>query len=297
MSAKAATNKQYEIALPAGKFVKTAKEFGGKPVYMVEILTIKREEFVRFALSNERVEHFEICLKSGDELPPIELTYEGVLIAGRHRIRAYEKLGHTTVPVVFEHCTDEDDLLIKAFEENYVKAPLPYSPADLAMIFRRQVDKGRTKKELEGMFVKMSKSQVAYYYERAVDTVNKRKVSQAIGLITEKGMTLDKAAQTVGVAPSLIQSALVTKSKKQALSKVAQMNQQLTAQFSANSRAVGKLMREALKEVEARTLKPSEFSAITKKWRDLLFLSTSNLKDFEERFDRLVQGQEIEEGK
>jgi ParB-like chromosome segregation protein Spo0J len=92
--------------------------------------------------SEERVEMFVDLLEAGTQLPPITVQREtGVVLAGVHRMKAYQRLERGSIPAVEVDVADED-LLTFAYQQDDMAA-LPYTLPDQQDVARRHYESGK----------------------------------------------------------------------------------------------------------------------------------------------------------
>lgn len=81
---------------------------------LIESVTYVDELYPRGGFDNEMVNHYRIAI---DNLPPIEITHENILIDGYHRLIAHRMEGRETINAIVEEL-DQEDVLWEATKRN-----------------------------------------------------------------------------------------------------------------------------------------------------------------------------------
>jgi ParB-like chromosome segregation protein Spo0J len=99
-------------------------------------IVISPAVYPRLDYSFERVSDLVDALEAGADLPPITVQRgTGVLLAGRHRVEAYKRLGRTRIAAVAMDVADEDLLAFACQQDN--ATGLPYTQEDRQDVARR----------------------------------------------------------------------------------------------------------------------------------------------------------------
>jgi predicted transcriptional regulator len=143
--------------------------------------------------------------ESPEQLPPIRVDRESrVLLDGFHRVKVFQELGKTEIPVVFEDCPPEK-YLARALELNLHGSPIPPSQRDL--IIQRLAEQGLSHQEI-AKAAGLSQPRVSQILaSKNRDTVDKDSLFGAIRLV-EAGRSFREAEKMSGVPKSTLERAL-----------------------------------------------------------------------------------------
>ncbi len=150
--------------------------------------------------------------ESPEQLPPIRVDRSSkVLLDGFHRVRVFEELGKTQIPVVFEDCPPEKHLA-RALELNLHGTPIPTSQRNQVII--RLADQGLTQEEIAKAsgLSQTRVSQILASNHR--DRSGKKDLFEAIRLV-EEGHSLREAAHITGITKSTLDRAVLEAKDRQ----------------------------------------------------------------------------------
>ena len=181
----------------------------------VVLSEIKEKFFVRVALNESHVQYLCDLKKSKAELPPIRLgvcagSDELVLVDGRHRKAADERLGITEAVCEVRRYETEAEMIIDALKEN-VGGALPPAPEDITHTMRLLLAAGITKKDIIRRVSEMTSfppALVAKHLDNVRRHEQKVRLTKAVRSIAEGGQTVASAAAEFGVDEAILKGAL-----------------------------------------------------------------------------------------
>jgi hypothetical protein len=225
-----------------------------------QIANLSQTFFVRKALDDDRVLLFADLFEAGQEVPPIEITPEGEVIDGRHRIAALEFLDRTEVAcVIVQEAMSHGELILRAFTANCGGAKPP-TRADIYHTIELLILEGvPLKRIIEGMPFPVDATKA---YIKVVQVNMKRaNMRRAIAAIADKDMTIVAAAEKFGVNEDELRAELKGNKKKRAPGlAVIKSNLSNEAKGTTNHRAA--VLRRTIQEFGEGTLPEKTARAI-----------------------------------
>lgn len=177
----------------------------GDPYAMLTPLGALRQDrsvWPRGDYDEEALVRYRDCL---DQLPPVRVDrVSGVLLDGFHRVKVWEDLGRTMVPVILEDCAPEKQLA-RALELNRHGAPIPLAQRNAVIC--RLAEQGLSQTEI-AQAAGLTQERVSQILAR--DQRDRREgqiVWEAVRLV-EGGCSFRQAAQRTSVPRSTIERAL-----------------------------------------------------------------------------------------
>jgi len=190
------------------KDLKMVIKTSNKNILLVDILQ-DRTVWPREEYDLEALERYK---ESFENLPPIRVDQKThVLLDGYHRVRVYQELGISEIPVEYEDFPP-DRFLIRALELNIHGAPIPRLRRNQVLIELAQ--QGQTPKEIAKAsgLSQASVSKILSTNKR--DSYGKKDIFEAIRLV-EGGKSLREAERIIGIPKSTIMRAILDAKDRQ----------------------------------------------------------------------------------
>jgi predicted DNA-binding protein (UPF0251 family) len=180
----------------------------------VAIAEVKDAFYVRTKIDEDRVLYLRSLLDGGVDLTPIKLTDDYKIIDGRHRVEAFKKLNRSMIKATIEPDGDLTVLAQKALEANF-GGPLPNTREDIRHTISFLVSKGESyKKVLSHLSQIYPAGMIRAIYAEVASNINKRKVQEAIFLISKSNVTLSQAAQMIGISEMAVRNEMDSRDGK-----------------------------------------------------------------------------------
>ena len=170
----------------------------------VKILTlseIKEKFYVRIHLDESRVLHFVDLKMAQEELPPLQVGFlngsdEPILIDGRHRKAADERLGTTESECEIKHYTCKADMIVAALKAN-VGGSLPPSQEDITHTMELLLASGLPRREIIQKVTERTgfpATLVAKHVRNVQNGLAQTRLRKAVHAVAKGGKTIEEAA-------------------------------------------------------------------------------------------------------
>ncbi len=205
----------------------------------IEISKLKKQIYVRDGLNEDHWLMLAGLIDGGVQLPPILITEDGAIIDGRHRVRAHEFLGLTTIEAIVVKESRTVELVGLAIKEN-IGGSLPINKKDLQHCMEIMLEKHLTQKQIFG---ELKQYLPVGLLKTAMQTagwmVRTRKIRRALDLMAETPtLSVGDAARLVGVAEDTLQNA-ISKKKPVAVNVISTTKANLKRRFTNFNRSLG----------------------------------------------------------
>lgn len=187
---------------------------------VLALTDIKEKFFVRVALDESRVAHF-IELKLAEvKLPALLVgscngSDELVLIDGRHRKIADERLGNTSTECELEHFQSEADMIVAALQAN-VGGSLPPKPEDITHAMQLLLAAGVPRREIISKVserIGFPPPLVAKHVRNVQSMIALARLRKAVQAVAKDGATVNEAAVSFDVSTERLKKELLKGNK------------------------------------------------------------------------------------
>jgi hypothetical protein len=209
-------------------------------VVTAQISAISKRLFVRVSLDDDRVLFFVELIEAGEELPPLQVTRDMVLIDGRHRLEAYEFCDKADVRVELVDVKDEAELIAMAYVANCGGA-LPPTTQDTEHTVTLLLDRGVTKKRI-GEMLHLPPGLARKFITSVESKVARTSLLNAVSAVTNDGYTAPKAAEEFGVDLDKLKDAL-SGARKRHREGIGEVQRELTVTFKSSSAKVAAVLK------------------------------------------------------
>jgi ParB-like chromosome segregation protein Spo0J len=214
----------------------------------INIDTITERFFVRKSLNDDHVIHLASLYQGGTKLPPVEITREGELVDGRHRIAALKLLDRKAVDVLYTDETDQSVLLVQAVKSN-IGGALPPSNTDIVYAMRQMLEKGMSQVSIQREFVgTWPPAVVRRYVSDAQSALTKERIVRAKAAIVEQNLTITEAAALHHIKAEVLKEAMIPQKKRRSGS--AEIKGALSTTFRSRGAAMGAIMKGVMRKYE-----------------------------------------------
>lgn len=161
------------------------------------ITDLKTNSFVRTCLNEDRFLGLSLLIDSGVELDPIEITADGRVIDGRHRIEAHLLSHKSDIRCEAVDLKDETEIIARAYKANCGGA-LPPTRADTEHTIRQLIERGvQHRKVAEALDLPY---QMVRTFLKEIDRkITHNKILLAAAAMSSQDMSPSVAARTFGV--------------------------------------------------------------------------------------------------
>lgn len=178
----------------------------------IKISDIKQTVFVRKSLDQERAIFLGELIESGVVLPPIWITKDIELIAGRHRIEGTLLANRDTIQAEIKDVKSRIDMLAMAFMENEGGSLQP-TQEDREHTIMQMLEEGANMKQV-GELLKLPTSLARKYCNEVKSKSMRAKVQRAKDAVTDGGLSAPQASDKFGVDLEQLKTALGGRKKK-----------------------------------------------------------------------------------
>lgn len=179
---------------------------------MVKIADLIIDVFVREKTDPEYVFHLATLYEAGVEMDPIEITLSKHVIEGRHRIEAANLVGRTEINAIIGPDRQRKDMIADAMIANLGGKRAP-TREDILIAIEAMLRSGASERWVRER-IPFPAEVMKVYMADVKSRIQKKKIAEAKVLLTE-GLTIDQAADKVGIPMQTIQDALVTRPRKE----------------------------------------------------------------------------------
>ncbi len=204
------------------------------------IAGLKVNTFVRKSLDVDRVMEFAELIEAGEHFDPIQVTSNGDVVDGRHRVEAYLLAKQHEIPFEIVKVKDEIDLIGKAYRAN-TGGSLPPTVADREHTIGLLLERGETMQNIATLLG--LPTSLGRKYAMGVKSQMKRaKLMRAAAAVTDGTLTVAKSAELNGVDLDDLREFMRGKPKRK-VGGVAEMKRNLSKLFKSVSMRHSALLR------------------------------------------------------
>lgn len=213
----------------------------------VKLADLKDSFYVRVRLDDDRLQLLWSLRDAGVELPPILITKDYRIVRGRHRVYVERELmKKETIKAIVTEETDFIKLVAMAVEENS-GGSLPLTKEDLFHTMVPLVQKGISLKKVVSAFPFLPHQLIRTCYRHAEWRENNKKYQQARSLVIYDNLTVNKAAEVVGIDQQKLQKFLDKKADNNGGGRLVASKKELGQRFSHFNRCNGQKVRDLFK--------------------------------------------------
>ncbi len=155
--------------------------------------------FVRRSLNEDRAIFFEEQYRNKAKVPPIWITADHELLAGRHRKSGATRAEKQLIDcIVFPNLTKAEMLMI-AFQEN-LGGSLPPTRSDIEFAIRQMLEAKMVGHEIVAQLPQIPPGSLQTYIRNARSRIAQDKINKALALMVDEGCNMDEACKKTGVS-------------------------------------------------------------------------------------------------
>ena len=250
----------------------------------VKIADLKKTLFVRTGLDQDHALALADLIESGVELHPINITKDGVVVDGRHRIEAHELCQKTEIEAEIVEVTGGEVGLLAAGYKYNAGGSLPPSREDTEHTIQLMLDGGASKKtiaDLLGLPISLTRKYIGMIESK----IKRQKLQRAVAAVTDGGRTAAQAAEQHEVDLGSLKESLSGYRKKSKAEGIAEIQHSLTTSFKSLSQKNAALIRGLLEKLEDGDVSAKQVKEVLDHISDLLKGSTRSVADWRKRFE------------
>ena len=252
----------------------------------MQLSEITVDLFVRKELDPQRVLFFKDLYGNGVHVEPMWVTESGRLIAGRHRLEAHILRKDKMVKVKTFHVTSDTELIAMAYREN-TGGSKPPTDADSEHTVMLLLDRGESVSSI-ARHLGLPMSMTRRHVKEVRSKMNRTKLLQAAALVTEKDMTVIKAAEQCGVDPNRLKEVLTGTSRRKRVMGVDDIGRNITVIFRSAGSKNAALLRKVMEKFEDGDMTQKQVRTVFSQIEGLQKRQTRAISDWKKRFDSLV---------
>lgn len=261
---------------------------------VIPISSIKAPIYVRNHEDEEYVLSLAMLIEGGTKLPAIKVIDNGDdtyrLVDGMHRIKANETLGNKTILTEIITVADELDQIAIAWKSNQGGARPP-TVEDYRHTAELLYNRGINKQTDIAKIMNIPISAARKVMKDAISNVNKRKLREAVKLITHSNQSIVDAATQLGVrVDDLKRHISGGKRKGKKLSKFSGYMHTITFRGRSYAHYHADMMGKIRDDVLDGLLSQGQLETILAKLRDLSRKHNQFVDRWEERIKQEMKG-------
>lgn len=210
-------------------------------VIMQNIEDISQDLFVREKLDDDRVWYWvERFQNAPESVHPIEITQDGSLTDGRHRIAAAELCDRTEIRAYIYPVKNKGEQIKRAFLSNVSPdSPKPPTKADAILTIKQMIGQHMKKNEIIDTMAKMFPVSTSKgLYDEARHAIYRDNLRDAKRSVLDDGNTIIVAATTFGIDPDKLREELGGKKKKKDVMTPGEFNRDLSSHYRSHGQKV-----------------------------------------------------------
>jgi hypothetical protein len=251
---------------------------------------ITTDFYVRVAPSEDRINYFVELYKAGVAVPPIWVSKDGTLVAGRHRKAAQERLARKKAHALVLAETNRAKLIAIAFAENYGDEGHPMQPTQtdiehtIELLFNEGVPRAQVARMLP-----LAPRVFKYYAEAVQGRMIKKKMRSAVNAVAEGTCTVKQSAEKYGVDLDKLKGEIRGEKQESKLSIISDLEARLTQRAKSFSGTLGQVKRRVLEALTDSEITLPEAKKILRHAKQVVKGVDASVKDFDARLVKLAE--------
>lgn len=248
----------------------------------VKIKELKMNLFVRKALNQDHAIYLGELLESGQQLPPIKINPEKIVIDGRHRIEAHELAGRDEIDAEVLDFHSEAELIAEAYKAN-VGGALPPTREDTEHTIMVLLEKEVPKRQIAEMLA-IPPSMARKYVNEVQSKMKRATLQKAVDAVAHGGLNVPKAAEQYSVDEDALREVLSGTRRKNKKG-LPDIKRELTRQFKSSGQKTAAVLRKLSDKLEDSDVTPKQVREILDHVDHLLKTAGRTLGDWRKRFE------------
>lgn len=244
-----------------------------------QIEDLKLDLYVRQTLNSERILQLAELMENGIEVEPIQITPDGRVIDGRHRIEAHELLKRTEIVCEIVEVRDDLQLISLAYKANTGGA-LPPTRADTEHVVMLLLNHGATHRSI-GEHLGLTMSLARKYIGAVKARMERAKLRSAADAVAEGNLTAAQAATQFDVDLQALKLHIGGDKKRKKT--VAIFLTELTTLHRSAGSKLGKAMKNVLEMYEDGELTVTQAKEVIEKLEELQKAQARNTANWKKR--------------
>jgi len=240
--------------------------------------------FVRQELNEDHALYLASLLQNGVKLPPIQITPDGTIIDGRHRLEAHDCVKHTEIDCEIIEVENEVDLIKRAFRAN-ADGPLPPTQQDIEHTVMLLLEHNESHKRIADI-LRLPPSLVRQYIKNVKSKMERAKIQRAVSAVSEGGLTVAKAAENCGVDPEKLKE-VISGHRRKHKQGVNDLHRKITYLYKSKGSAIAGILRKLLDMFEDGDVSPKQVDAVFTHLEELNARPSRVIVEWKSRFGAL----------
>lgn len=225
-----------------------------------QIAELQRNLFVRDALNQNHAIMLGMLLEAGEELPPIQVTADKIIVDGRHRTAGHELAGRKEIQAEVVQFDSEAEMIAYAYKAN-TGGSLPPTQKDTEHTIGILIDRKETIANI-AVLLALPPSITRKFVNNVKSKRRRANLLDAASAVRDEGLSVPRAAQEHGVDPEDLKKVLGGRKRGRRAQAVGEIKKQLTYNSKSNSSKTASIMRQLTEQFDDGDIGQKELEEI-----------------------------------